>query len=134
MYKQNDIIMKNTITISLDESKIDNLYNEVKISKKLLLINNLTNRMIDTKKLINQLRNEIKENRIEINTLKDKLLWEKDFRVYNGGTYKDKCVAETSLENEIYDIKYQNENNRDMISEMKAHFIQLKNRLKTMGV
>lgn len=126
--------MENTITISLDESKIDNLHNEIKISKKLLLINNLTNRMIDTKKFINQLRNEIKENRIEINSLKDELLWEKDFRVYHGGTHKDKCVAETSLENQIDDIKYQNENNRNMIKEMKVHFDELKNRLKTMGV
>jgi hypothetical protein len=121
--------MENTITISLDESKIDNLHNEVKISKKILLINNLTNRMIDTKKFINELRDEIKDNRKAIEGLGWSLSWEK-----NNKNSFEKNANQIELENEIAILKDDNSYKRDMISEMKIHFIELKNRLKTMGV
>jgi len=121
--------MENTITISLDESKIDNLHNEVKISKKILLINNLTNRMIDTKKFINELRDEIKENQKAIEGFGWDLSWEKSIK-----EIREKSANQIELENEIEKLKNDNSNTRDMISEMKTHFIDLKNRLKTMGV
>jgi cell division protein FtsB len=121
--------MENTITISLDESKIDNLHNEVKISKKLLLINNLTNRMIDTKKFINELRDEIKDNRKAIEGLGWDLSWEKTYKISF-----EKTANQIEIENEIANLKDDNSYKRDMISEMKIHFIELKNRLKTMGV
>jgi len=121
--------MENTITISLDESKIDNLHNEVKISKKLLLINNLTNRMIDTKKFINELRDEINDNRKAIEGLGWNLSWEKNNKISI-----EKTANQIEIENEISNLKDDNSYKRDMISEMKTHFIELKNRLKTMGV
>ena len=129
MCKQKIITMENTITISLDESKIDNLHNEVKISKKILLINNLTNRMIDTKKFINELRDEIKENQKAIEGFGWDLSWEKSIK-----EIREKSANQIELENEIEKLKNDNSNTRDMISEMKTHFIDLKNRLKTMGV
>ena len=129
MCKQKIITMENTITISLDESKIDDLHNEVKISKKILLINNLTNRMIDTKKFINELRDEIKENQKAIEGFGWDLSWEKSIK-----EIREKSANQIELENEIEKLKNDNSNTRDMISEMKTHFIDLKNRLKTMGV
>lgn len=129
MYKQKIITMENTITISLDESKIDNLHNEVKISKKLLLINNLTNRMIDTKIFINELRDEIKNNRKAIEGLGWDLSWEKTYKISF-----EKTANQIEIENEIANLKDDNSYKRDMINEMKIHFIELKNRLKTMGV
>ena len=129
MYKQKIITMENTITISLDESKIDNLHNEVKISKKILLINNLTNRMIDTKKFINELRDEINENRKAIEGLGWNLSWEKNNKISI-----EKTANQIEIENEISNLKDDNSYKRDMIYEMKTHFIELKNRLKTMGV
>ena len=121
--------MENTITISLDESKIDNLHNEVKISKKILLINNLTNRMIDTKKFINELRNEIKDNRKAIQGLGWDLSWEKSNKIV-----REKTANQIEIENEIANLKDDNSWKRDMILEMKTHFTELKNRLNNLGV
>jgi chromosome segregation ATPase len=120
---------KNEMTISLDESKIDNLHNEVKISKRILLINNLTNRMIDTKKFINELRQEIRDNRKAIEGLGWDLSWEKSKKII-----KEKTANQIEIEDEIAALKDDNSWKRDMISEMKTHFTELKNRLNNLGV
>lgn len=124
-----NVLPKNEITISLDESKIDNLHNEVKISKRILLINNLTNRMIDTKKFINELRQEIRDNRKAIEGLGWDLSWEKSKKII-----KEKTANQIEIEDEIAALKDDNSWKRDMIFEMKTHFTELKNRLNNLGV
>jgi len=127
--KQNNIIMENTITISLDESKIDNLHNEVKISKKLLTINNLINNIIEDQRTINESKHEIRNNLNAIEGFGWDLSWEKSNKII-----RDKTARQLEIENDIFLLRNANQWQRDFIKELKDSIKKRKNILKTMGV
>lgn len=129
MCKQNNIIMENTITISLDESKIDNLHNEVKISKKLLTINNLINNIIEDQRTINESKHEIRNNLNAIEGFGWDLSWEKSNKII-----RDKTARQLEIENDIFLLRNANQWQRDFIKELKDSIKKRKNILKTMGV
>ena len=129
MWKQNNIIMENTITISLDESKIDNLHNEIKISKKLLTINNLINNIIEDQRTINEAKHEIRNNLNAIEGLGWDLSWEKSSKII-----REKTANQLEIENDILSIRDANQWQRDFIKTLKDSITKRKNILKTMGV
>lgn len=129
MWKQNNIIMENTITISLDESKIDNLHNEIKISKKLLTINNLINNIIEDQRTINEAKHEIRNNLNAIEGLGWDLSWEKSSKII-----REKTANQLKIENDILLIRDANQWQRDFIKTLKDSITKRKNILKTMGV
>jgi len=125
--------MDNNITLSLDVSTIDNLYKETKISKKLLTIGNLINNLIADNQWINEVRQEIKYNRKKLVDLKNRLSWEKEI-IRSSGTYvqtnSDHVI--NHIETEIWNIKNQNEFNRNHIKEMKEVIKRRKEKLKEL--
>jgi len=121
--------MENTITISLDESKIDNLHNEVKISKKLLTINNLINNIIEDQRTINESKHEIRNNLNAIEGFGWDLSWEKSNKII-----RDKTARQLEIENDIFLLRNANQWQRDFIKELKDSIKKRKNILKTMGV
>ena len=121
--------MENTITISLDESKIDNLHNEIKISKKLLTINNLINNIIEDQRTINEAKHEIRNNLNAIEGLGWDLSWEKSSKII-----REKTANQLEIENDILLIRDANQWQRDFIKTLKDSITKRKNILKTMGV
>lgn len=121
--------MENTITISLDESKIDNLHNEIKISKKLLTINNLINNIIEDQRTINEAKHEIRNNLNAIEGLGWDLSWEKSSKII-----REKTANQLKIENDILLIRDANQWQRDFIKTLKDSITKRKNILKTMGV
>jgi len=122
--------MENTITISLDNSSIDNLHKETKVSKKLLTIGNLINNLIEDNKWINEIRQDIKFNREKIIDLNNQLSWEKEIRRSSG--LREKDIPEIELESKIWNLKNQNESNRNQIQEMKEVVKKRKQQLKEL--